>query len=63
MPALTPPKQLTFSCSVLLAVAAVLVRFAAYTGAPMPSYFPTQGFLLLLVVYLVLVAGILFKGA
>jgi hypothetical protein len=62
MPALTPPKQLTFSSSVVLAVAAVLVRFAAYTGVNMPSVFPTQGFLLLLVAYLVLVAGILLKG-
>jgi hypothetical protein len=62
MPALTPPRQLTFSSSVLLAVAAVLVRIAAYTGVHMPSVFPTQGFLLLLVAYLVLAAGILFKG-
>jgi hypothetical protein len=39
-----------------------MVRFLAYTGAHMPSLFPTQGFLLLLVAYLVLAAGILFKG-
>ena len=60
MPALTPPKQLTFSSSVVLAAAAVMVRFLAYTGH-MPSVFPTGGFLLLLVAYLVLVAGMLFK--
>jgi hypothetical protein len=62
MPALTPPKQLTFSSSVVLAVAAVMVRFLAHTGVHMPSVFPTPRFLLLLVAYLVLVAGILFKG-
>ena len=54
MSALTPPKQLTFSSSVALAVAAVIVRFIAD--------FPTAGFLLLLVAYLVLVAGIVLKG-
>ena len=53
MPA-KPPKQLTFSSSVALAVAAVIVRFIAD--------FPTAGFLLLLVAYLVLVAGIVLKG-
>jgi hypothetical protein len=60
---LTPPKQLTFFISVALAIAAVVVRFLVYTGVQMPSAFPTGGFPLLLVAYLVLVAGNLFEGA
>ncbi len=61
--ALTPPKQLTFLVSVVLAIAAVVIRYLAYTGVQMPPVFPTGGFLLLLVAYLVLVAGNLFEGA
>ena len=59
---LTPPKQLTFLISVVLAVAAVVVRYLVYTGVEMPT-FPTGGFLLLLLGYLVLLAGNLFEGA
>ena len=57
-----PPKQLTFLISVVLAVAAVVVRYLVYTGVEMPA-FPTGGFLLLLLGYLVLLAGNLFEGA
>ena len=39
---LTPPKQLTFLISVVLAVAAVVVRYLVYTGVEMPA-FPTGG--------------------
>ena len=62
MAALTPPKQVTLSLSVVLAVAAVMVRVLAYTGVQMPAVFPAKGSLLLLLAYLVLVAGILYKG-
>ena len=60
---LTPPKQLTFLISVALAIAAVVVRYVVYTGVQMPPAFPTGGFLLLLVAYLVLVFGNLIEGA
>jgi Na+/H+ antiporter NhaC len=57
-----PPKQLTFFISLALAVIAVVVRFMAYQGIQVPL-FPTAGFLILLVGYLVLLAGNLFEGA
>ena len=60
---LTPPKQLTFLLSVVLAIAAVVVRYLVYTGVQMPPFFPTGGFLLMLAAYLVLAAGNLFEGA
>ena len=60
---LTPPKQLTLLISVALAIAAVVVRYVVYTGVQMPPAFPTGGFLLLLVAYLVLVFGNLIEGA
>lgn len=60
---LTPPKQMTFLISVLLAIAAVVVRYLVYTGVQMPPFLPTGGFLLLLIAYLVLAAGNLFEGA
>jgi hypothetical protein len=58
---LTPPRQLTFYTSVALAIVAVVVRFLAYKGMQMPL-FPTGGFLMLLIGYLVLLAGNLFEG-
>ncbi len=58
---LSPPTQLIFLISVVLAIVAVVARYLAYTGVQMP-FFPTGGFLLLLIAYLVLVAGNLFKG-
>ena len=57
---LTPPKQLTFLISLLLAIAAVVIRYA---GVQMPPLLATGGFLLLLVAYLVLVVGNVFEGA
>jgi hypothetical protein len=48
---------------VALAIAAVVVRYVVYTGVQMPPAFPTGGFLLLLVAYLVLVFGNLIEGA
>jgi hypothetical protein len=60
---LTPPKQLTFVISVVLAIAAVVVRYLVYRGVQLPPFFPAGGFLLLLIAYLVLVAGNLFEGA
>jgi hypothetical protein len=59
---LTPPKQMTLLISVALAVVAVVVRFLISQGMQMP-FFPTEGFLILLVGYLVLLAGNLFEGA
>ena len=59
---LTPPKQVTFFISVALAIIAVVIRFLAYKGMQTPI-FPTGGFLILLVGYLVLLAGNLFEGA
>ena len=52
----------TVFISVALAVIAVVVRFLAYQGVQMPI-FPTGGFLILLIGYLVLLAGNLFEGA
>ena len=60
---LTPPKQMTFLTSVVLAVAAIVLRYLAYKGVELPSIFPAKGFLLLLIAYLVLVAGNLVEGA
>jgi hypothetical protein len=60
---LTPPKQLTFLISVVLAVIAVAVRVLVYMDVEMPVTPPTGGFLLLLAGYLVLAAGNLFEGA
>jgi hypothetical protein len=59
---ITPPKQMTLLISAALVVVAVVVRFLAYKGTQMP-FFPAEGFLLLLVGYLVLLAGNLFEGA
>lgn len=60
---LTPPRQVTFLISVLLAIAAVVIRYLVYTGVQMPPMLPTGGFLLLLIAYLVLAVGNLFEGA
>jgi membrane protein CcdC involved in cytochrome C biogenesis len=46
-----------------LAVAAVVVRYLAYKGVVLPPVFLAKGFLLLLIAYLVLVAGNLVEGA
>lgn len=54
---LTPPKQMTFLISVVLAVIAVVARSMIYMDVEMPITFPTGGFLILLFGYLVLLAG------
>jgi hypothetical protein len=54
---LTPPKQITFLVSVVLAVIAVIARLLIYMDVEMPITFPTGGFLILLFGYLVLLAG------
>jgi hypothetical protein len=61
--ALTPPKQMTFLISVVLAIAAVVIRYLVYTGVQMPPMLPTGGFVILLIAYLVLAFGNLFEGA
>jgi hypothetical protein len=53
----------TFLVSVALAIATVVVRYLVYAGVEMPPAFPTGGFLLQLIGYLVLLAGNLFEGA
>ena len=58
---LSPPRQVTFIISVVLAIVAVVARYLAYTGVQMPPFLP-PGDLLLVIAYLVLVAGNLFKG-
>jgi hypothetical protein len=50
---LSAPKNVTFIVSVVLAVVAVVVRFA---NIELPV-FPTHGFVILLLGYLVLAAG------
>ena len=59
---LTPPKQMTFFISVALAIIAVLARVLIYMDVEMPITFPTGGSLILLVGYLVLLAGNVFEG-
>jgi hypothetical protein len=56
---LTPPTHLTFYISVALAIIAVILRFLAYVGS---SPFPTGGFVILLIGYLALLAGVALKG-
>jgi hypothetical protein len=55
---ITPPARVTLIISVVLAVLAVIIRFA-HIELPV---FPTHGFLILLVGYLVLLAGNLLRG-
>ena len=56
---LTPPTHRTFYISVALAIIAVVLRFLAYLGI---SPFPTGGFLILLLGYLALLAGVALEG-
>jgi hypothetical protein len=58
---LTAPRQRTFLVSVAVAIIAVIGRVLAYMGIAV-SIFPTEGFALLLVGYLVLLAGNLIEG-
>ena len=55
---LTAPTKVTFIISVVLAVVAVVVRFA---NIELPV-FPTHGFVILLLGYLVLLAGNVLSG-
>jgi hypothetical protein len=55
---LTPPKHTTFYTSVELAIIAVLLRFLAYVGVHVFH----GGFVILLIGYLVLLAGIVLEG-
>jgi hypothetical protein len=55
---LTPPRQLTFIISVVLAVIAAVIHYA---GIPNPI--TQSGFVILLLGYLVLLAGNLIRGA
>jgi hypothetical protein len=56
---LTPPKQVTFYISVSLAIIAVVLRVMVISGVWL---LPTGGYFVLLVAYLVLLAGITLKG-
>ena len=61
---LTPPKQVTFYISISVALISVVLKAMAVTGVtvfPIGGYF-TGGYLVLLVAYLVLLAGITLKG-
>ena len=55
---LTAPKNVTFYISVVLAVVGLAIHFA---NIKLPV-FPTHGFLMLLLGYLVLVAGNVLEG-
>ena len=56
---LTPPNQITFTISVVIAVIAVILH---YTHIAIP-YATVSNFLTLLIAYLVLLAGNVLKGA
>ena len=55
---LTPPKHLVFFISVALAIIGVMLRIMLYTGS---SILPTGGFGILLIAYLLLLAGNVFN--
>ncbi len=55
---ITPPTRVTLIISVVLAVAAAIIHFARIE---LPV-FPTHGFVILLLGYLVLLAGNLVRG-
>ena len=55
---LTPPSQLTFVLSVFLAILALLVRYA-HVAVPLVS---NHSFETLLVGFLLLLAGVIFRG-
>ena len=58
---LTAPRKRIFLISVAVAIIAVVGRVLGYMGIA-TSLFTTEGFALLLVGYLVLLAGNLFEG-
>jgi len=57
---LTPPKQVTFFISVAVVIIALVLRYLAYRGN---SPIHTGGFAILLIGYLVLLAGNVLDGA
>jgi hypothetical protein len=56
--ALTPPSMIVFAISVILAVLALLVRYA---GVRIPVVSPGHVFDTLAIAYLVLAAGVVFR--
>ena len=58
---LTPPKQVTFFISVAAVIISVVFRLLTYKGFNLP--FHTGGYLILLVGYLILLAGNVLEGA
>jgi hypothetical protein len=59
---LSQPTQMIFYISVALAVISVVLRALVYAKIAMPITLPTGGYLVLLVAYLVLLAGVTFRG-
>lgn len=57
--ALTPPSMVIFVISVILAVIALLVRYA---GVSIPIVGPARVFDVLAIAYLLLLAGVVFRG-
>jgi hypothetical protein len=59
---LNQPTQMIFYISVALAVLSVVLRALVYAKISTPIPLTTGGYLVLLVGYLVLLAGVTFKG-
>lgn len=57
--ALTPPSIIIFVLSVILAVIALLVRYA---GISIPIISPARVFDVLAIAYILLLAGVVFRG-
>lgn len=57
--ALTPPSLIIFVISLILAVVALLMRYA---GLAIPAVGPANVFHILAIAYLLLVAGVVFRG-
>lgn len=57
--ALTPPSVIVFIISLIIAILALLVRYA---GISLPVISPARAFDALAIAYLLLAAGVLFRG-
>ncbi len=57
--ALTPPSTIVFVISLILAVLALLVRYA---GVSVPVVSPARVFDVLAIAYLILLAGVVLRG-
>ena len=57
--ALTPPSVIVFIISLIIAILALLVRYA---GISMPVISPARALDALAIAYLLLAAGVLFRG-